>query len=80
MEAEAKLYFLDDRVPDKPNAAIEPAFIENCSFLFKYKLGAKVFYTGSNPHDEQEDFCKKHGIELVDKLDIWKVAKRELSK
>lgn len=77
---EAKLYFLDDKVPERQGAAIEPNFINNCSFLFEHKPSARVFYTGSFIKEKAEIFCRKYNIELVDKGDIWKVVQRESPK
>ena len=75
---EAKIYFLDDKVPLRPNAIIDYFFISNCSYLLEKKPDAKIFYTGNTPREKQEEFCKKHNIEIVDKFDLWKIVQREL--
>ncbi len=74
---QARLYFLDDEVPDA-SGIVGFHFIKNCTYLFERRPNARVLYTGSSPGEETYEYCKKHGISLIDKKEFGNIIRRGL--
>ena len=78
-DGRARLYFLDDMVPDSSgNAGFH--FIKHCTHLTELRPDAKVFYTGSVPGSREEAYCGEHDIQIVQKSEISDIIRGEFEK
>ena len=75
----AKIYFLDDEVPDS-QGIVGYHFIKHCNILLDQQPTAKVFYTGSAPGPEETDFCEERMILMIDKNHIGKKVQELLTR
>lgn len=75
----AKLYFLDDRVPEHPQSDRESSgFNLNYECLVRLVPDAMVFCMDPSPDAQTEAYCSERGIPLVAKRDIGEVIEGEL--
>lgn len=75
---EARLYFLDDQVPEAEGAAADFHFIDNSLYLLGKKPDARIFYVGSIPQAHTRTFCFERGIKIVLRNDIEAIIASEL--
>ena len=74
---QARLYFLDDNVPNAFGKC-EFQFIENCTYLLKRLPKARVFYIGSGPGKKELEYCKRNKILLRDRSQVGSTIVSEL--
>lgn len=76
-DGRARLYFLDDRVPDA-SGNVGFHFLKHCAHLLELRPDSKVFYHGSAPDREERAYCHEHAIPIVARRDIGDIIKNEL--
>lgn len=79
-ERYARLYFLDDEVPEYKGAAPDHAFINNSALILQKRPDGKVFYIGGTPDEKIRNYCSNRGIEIVEKLRVGDKARQLLLK
>jgi hypothetical protein len=75
----AKVYFLDDYVPEDGTGSAESMFLVNYAFLMdtlspEEQRDSIVLYSGSTARPEVEDFCRLNGIAMVEKKYVRTLA------
>lgn len=64
--SKAKLYFLDDVVPDL-DGENRFLFLTHCPMLLRLNPDAKVYYIGSNPYSAVKQYCAGNKIEIIER-------------
>ncbi|MBT3406309.1 hypothetical protein HN419_04015 [Candidatus Woesearchaeota archaeon] len=77
----AKVYFLDDYVPEDGTRSAEPMFLVNYAFLMdtltpEEQRDSIVLYSGSTAKPDVEDFCRLNGIAMVKKTYVRDLAEQ----
>ena len=75
---QARLYFLDDEVPDA-EGAIDFHFIKHSLRLREARSDARVFYIGSIPNPAEQRHCEEYGMKIIDRSDIGRIISQELT-
>jgi len=74
----ARLYFLDDKVPDA-SGDLDYHFVKHCTQLLEQNPDAKIFYHGSFPGSKESTYCNEHNIPRVNRKNIRDVILKELA-
>ena len=74
---QARLYFLDDEVPDSLGI-VDFYFIKHSLLVRAKHPDAKIFYIGSVPYPAEREHCARYNMELITRDDIGTVIAREL--
>jgi hypothetical protein len=70
--SKARMYFLDDVVPDL-DGENKFLFLTHCPMLLRLYPDAKTYYIGSNPGTAVKQYCARNKIEIIQRDNVARI-------
>lgn len=75
----ARLYFMDNEVPEQSNSFPHASFIDNHTALIKHHPDARVYCISNALDFVVKEYLTHHQIEHIEKYAVYRTAKQQLS-